>query len=62
MKIQLLLNIDDPNQSRVNQLVNKLALTANGWEYGKSTFLLLGIQSELLDATKLLVYSPGSDA
>lgn len=62
LRIQLLLNTKDPNQDRVNQLVNQLALTANGWQPAESPSGLLRIHDQLLEATKLLVYRPSNNA
>ena len=62
LRIQLLLNTNDSNQNRVNQLVNQLALTANGWEPAESSSELLGIHNQLLEATKLLIYRPTNNA
>lgn len=62
LRIQLLLNTNDPNQNRVNNLVNQLALKANGWEPSESTSELLGIQRQLIEATKLLIYRPTNNA
>lgn len=58
LRIQLLLNTKDPNQNIVNQLVNQLALTANGWQPDEGSTVLLKIHSQLLEAAKLLVYRP----
>ncbi len=62
LRIQLLLNTEDPNQNRVNQLVNQLALTANGWQPTESPSALLGIHAQLLEATKPLIYRPTNNA
>ena len=62
LRVQLLLNTADPNQDRVNQLINKLALTANGWQAPKSPSELLRIHDQLLKAAKLLVYRPMNNA
>lgn len=62
LRIQLLLNTKDPNQDRVNQLVNQLALTANGWQPAEGPAGLLKIHSQLLEAAKLLVYRPSNHA
>lgn len=58
LRVQLLLNTNDPNQDRVNKIANKLALTANGWQRAESSSALLGLHAQLLEATKLLVYRP----
>lgn len=58
LRVQLLLNTKDPNQDRVNQLVNQLALTANGWQPTESPSKLLNIHNQLLEAAKLLIYRP----
>lgn len=58
LRVQLLLNTKDTNQDRVNQLVNQLALTANGWQPAESSSALLSIHAQLLEATKLLIYRP----
>lgn len=62
LRVQLLLNTKDPNQDRVNQLVNQLALTANGWQPSESSSELLRIHAQLLEATRLLVYRPSNNA
>lgn len=62
LRVQLLLNTKDPNQDRVNQLVNQLALTANGWQPAESPSELLRIHAQLLEATKLLIYRPSNNA
>ncbi|MCG7927620.1 MAG: hypothetical protein JAY67_19040 [Candidatus Thiodiazotropha taylori] len=58
LRVQLLLNTNDPNQDRVNKLVNQLALTANGWQPAESPSVLLRIHDQLLEATKPLIYRP----
>lgn len=58
LRIQLLLNTNDPNKNRVNQLVNQLALTANGWQPSESASALLSIHAQLIESTKLLIYRP----
>jgi hypothetical protein len=62
LRVQLLLNTKDPNQDRVNQLVNHLALTANAWQPAASSSELLRIHAQLLEATKLLIYRPSNNA
>ena len=62
IKIQLQLNTEDPNQNRVNKLVNELALKANGWEGEPNQAELLRVHDQLLEATKLLIYRPGKNA
>jgi len=62
LRIQLLLNTNDPNQDRVNQLVNQLALTVNGWLPTESHSKLLRVHDQLLEATKLLIYRPTNNA
>lgn len=62
LRVQLLLNTQDPNQERVNRLVNQLALTANGWKAAESPSALLGIHAQLLEAAKLLIYRPMHNA
>jgi len=57
-KIQLLLNTNDPNQYNVHNLVNQLALTANGWHANDDPASLLRMHSQLLEAAKLLIYRP----
>ncbi|MEW8048791.1 MAG: hypothetical protein AB2809_00315 [Candidatus Thiodiazotropha sp.] len=58
LKLQLLLNTDDPNQDRVNKIVNQLAIIANEWKQIDNYSELHGIQDQLLKATGLLVYRP----
>jgi hypothetical protein len=62
LRIQLLLNTNDPNQSRVNTLINQLALKANGWEQAEGASEILGIHNKLLEATKSLIYRPTNNA
>ena len=62
LRVQLLLNTSDPNQERVNQLVNQLALIVNGWQEAENSSELLRIHGQLLEATKLLIYQPRNNA
>ncbi|MEE2733510.1 MAG: hypothetical protein VYA55_22000 [Pseudomonadota bacterium] len=62
LKIQLQLNTKDPNQNRVNQLVNEIALKANGWEGEQQASDLLKVHDQLLEATKILIYRPNINA
>jgi len=62
LRVRLRLNTNDPNQDSVNQLVNQLALTANGWLQTESPSELLGLHAQLLEATKLLIYRPQNNA
>jgi len=58
LKVQILLNENDPNQAKVNSLVTELALTTNGWIANDDPLPVLKIQGQLLEAAKLLIYRP----
>lgn len=57
-KTQLLLNQNIASHSRVNQLVNQLALQVNGWYEGASHSEILHTHADLIDASKKILYLP----
>ena len=58
LKIQLLLNTNDPNQLAVNNSANELALMANNWMPNDEYSEFLRLHDQLLNAAKLLLYRP----
>ena len=58
LKVQLMLNLDNPSHKKVNGLVNNLALAVTGWEYGHDASSILNIHGHLLDASKAILYVP----
>ena len=57
-KIQLMLNLDNPGHSKVNGLVNALALAVTGWHTGYDASSILNTQGQLVDACKAILYLP----
>jgi len=57
LRAQLMLNPKLPAHARVNSVVNQLALAVNGWEQ-RGASELLGLHSELLEASRDAMYLP----
>lgn len=56
---QLLLNESDSAQANVNAALNALALEVTGWSQRPGDIsYLLGLQNDLIKATKLVLYNP----
>jgi hypothetical protein len=51
LRTQLLLDESIPEQSKVNQLVNQLALAVNGWQNNELSYIL-SVHGQLVDASK----------
>jgi len=58
LRVQLLLNPDNPIQAEVNSLVNQLALTANGWLTDHDPLPILKVHGGLLEKARVLFYRP----
>lgn len=59
LKAQLMLNPNLPSHTKVNGLINKLALAVNGWHGPQDVTSILRTHSELLDATRETLFLPG---
>jgi NADH dehydrogenase/NADH:ubiquinone oxidoreductase subunit G len=57
-RVQLLLNRENALQAEVNNLVNYLALTVNGWKGNPDELPIFEIHGQLLDASKKIIYQP----
>ena len=58
LRAQLMLNPQLPTHARVNSVINRLALVVNDWEAATPSGLL-GLHSELLEASRNAMYLPG---
>ena len=61
LRAQLLLNPSLPSHAKVNGLINKLALTVNGWHGKPDPAAVLGLHGALLDAARDTLYLPGRE-
>ena len=59
LKAQLMLNPNLPSHAKVNDLINFLALTMNGWHGEQDISSILRAHGELLDASREALYLPG---
>ena len=59
LKVQLMLNPHLASHAQVNNLVNNLALTVNGWHGPQDLSSLLEIHGALLEAARQTLYLPG---
>lgn len=60
-KIQLMLNLANPGHNKVNELVNALALSVNGWNRTIDEASILRTQGHLIDACKEILYLPAAN-
>lgn len=60
-KIQLMLNLNHPGHRKVNELLNSLTLSINGWHQRVDEALILRTHGQLLDACKEILYLPPSN-
>jgi hypothetical protein len=61
LRAQLLLNPSLPSHAKVNDLINKLALTVNGWHGKPDPSAVLDLHGALLDAARNTLYLPGRE-
>lgn len=60
-KIQLMLNLTVPGHRKVNELLNTLALSVNGWNRTVDEASILRTQGNLIDACKDILYLPAAN-
>jgi len=59
LKAQLMLNPSLPAHTKVNNLVNALALAVNGWHGPQDISSILHIHAALLEASRETIFLPG---
>lgn len=58
LKCQLMLNPRIKSHAEVNNLINQLALTVNGWNGKSDSADILALHARLLEASKSTIYIP----
>ena len=58
-RANLLLNPSVASHAKVNDLVNKLALSVNGWRGEQTMREALAVHAQLVEAARALSYAPG---